>query len=158
MWKTLQPDARWFRQKPKVSSFDSQTVRERSGKAPQAQPREMEGKRRRQRRTGVRGGVKERKPGKGILKAWKPQNARQAGSGACHVCNQHFVTIPQDLGHRQKCRQTDIHAPRQKGSAVSMETCRQTGRADREKQASALKLLSYWQLSVSKTIIWIRKH
>lgn len=43
-----------FRQMLKVSGFDSQV---RSAKASQAQPGEMEGKKRRQRRTGVSGGV-----------------------------------------------------------------------------------------------------
>lgn len=46
----------------------------------------------------------------GILRPESSQNARQAGSLACHVCNQHFVTIPQELQHRQQWRQ--IHMQR----------------------------------------------
>lgn len=42
-------------------------ARAKKGEAPRAQPREMGGKKRRQRRTGVRRG--ERKAGEGILKA-----------------------------------------------------------------------------------------
>lgn len=62
----------------------------------------------RRRRTAAREGGRGGGLLKGFLRPESSQNARQAGSGACHVCYQHFVTIPQDPGPRQSSRQTHI--------------------------------------------------
>lgn len=134
IWKTLQPDAWWFRQKPEVSTFDLQTVREtkKQSTTGSTQGNGRKGEKTEEERS-ERRGEKRGSLVKGFLRPKSPQNARQAGSGACHVCNQHFATIPQDPGNRQKCRQTDIYMQQgRKAGLISMETCRQTGSMNRE--------------------------
>lgn len=46
---------------------------------------------------------------KGFLRPESPRMQGKQEVGACHVCNQHFATIPQDPGHRQTCRQIYMH-------------------------------------------------
>lgn len=69
---------------------------------------------------------------KGFLRPERPKMQGKQEVGSCHVCNQHFGTIPQDRGHREKCRQTDTNYMH-RGWLVSMETCRQMEEMDGNK-------------------------
>lgn len=95
----------------------------------QAQKRQIGGKT--ERKTEARGGNTRGSLAKGFLRPESSQNARQAGSWACHVCNQHFVTIPQDLRHRQEWRQIYMQQGR-------------LGNRERKKTDADVPLLTVW--------------
>lgn len=76
-----------FRHKLKVSSLESQTVQEWSSKAPEAQPREMREKKRRQKRVGVSGGSRRGSLVKGFLRPESPrmQGKQEVGLVMCVI-------------------------------------------------------------------------
>lgn len=94
----------------------------------------------------------ERKPGEGILKAWKLQNARQAGSGACHVCvistlwQSHRTWGTDRNAGRYTCTKTEKHA--------SEHGQRDRRNGQEKKHRAKQPLTGCWALQLLTAFFW----